>query len=115
MSEFLPDAEEARSGWSTKNHYFYELYNSGGNEFFIQLAFSSKNIPDNLKAMCERINMYYPSRQQKENWQWRIPFSTKKSKVEEEISEEKIYDQLNKKLDEIKAFEEKLKGQLEQK
>lgn len=114
MSELLPDAEEARSGWNTKNHYFYELYNSGGNEFFIQLAFSSKNIPDTLMAMCKRINVYYPSRQQKENWQWRIPFSTKKSKVEEEISEEKIYDQLNKKFDEIKAFEQRLKGQLEQ-
>mgnify|MGYP000890504474 CR=1 FL=1 len=65
-------------------------------------------------AMCKRINVYYPSRQQKENWQWRIPFSTKKSKVEDEISEVKIYEQLNKKLDEIKAFEQKLTGQLEQ-
>lgn len=114
MSELLPDAKEARSGWNTNNHYFYELYNNGGSEFFIQLAFSSKNIPDNLMAMCKRINAYYPSRQQKENWQWCLPFSTKRSKVEDEISEKKIYDQLNKKFDEIKAFEQKLKSQLEQ-
>lgn len=114
MSELIPDAEEAQSGWKTKNHYFYELYNNGGNEFFIQLVFSSKNIPDSLKDMCERINVYYPSRQQKANWQWRTPFTTKRSKIEEEVSKEKIYEQLNKKLNVIKAFEQKLKGQLEQ-
>lgn len=113
MSELLPDAEEARSGWKTKNHYFYEIYNIGGNEFFIKLVFSSKNIPDNLMDMCKRINVYYPSSQQKENWQWRTSFTTKKSKLKEEISEDKIYEELNKKFDEIKAFEEKLKSHLE--
>lgn len=114
MSELLPDAEEAQSGWKTKNHYFYEINNNGGNHFFIQLSFSSKNIPDSLKDMCERINVYYPSRQQKANWQWRTPFSTKRSKIDDEVSEEKIYEQLNKKLNEIKAFEQKLKAQLDQ-
>lgn len=114
MSELLPDAEEAQSGWNTKNHYFYELYNNGRTTFSIQLVFSSKNITDRLKAMCERINVYYPSKVQKENWLWRTQFITKKSKIEEEISEEKIFDQLNKWLGEIKAFEQKLKGHLEQ-
>jgi len=114
MSELLPDAEEEKSGWNTKNHYFYEIINNGGNEFYIQLAFSYKNIPDNLKDMCERINVYYPSKQQKANWPWRIPFRTKHSKIEDEISKEKIYEQLNMKLKEIIAFEGKLKGRLEQ-
>ena len=113
MSEIFPDAELAQSGWNTKNHYFYEIYNNGGNEFFIQLALSSKNIPDNLMTMAKHINIIYPSRQQKEDWQWRIIFNTEKLKVEEEISEEKIYDQLNKKLDEIKSFEQELKDKLE--
>ncbi len=47
---------------------------------------------------------------QKENWQWRTCFVTKHSKVDEEMSEDKIHENLNKKLDEIKAFEEKVKA-----
>lgn len=114
MSMLLPDAKEALSGWNTKNHYFYEINNNGGNEFYIQLSLSSKNISDELRDMCNKINVHYPSKQQKENWQWRTPFSTKHSKVDEEISEDKVFEQLNKKLDEIKAFETKLVGLLEE-
>jgi len=112
MSEILPDAEEALSGWKTKNYYFYEITtNEEGAEFFIQLAISSMYIPNHLKVMCERINALYSSRRQKE---WRLHFSTKSTKIGEEIAEEKIYDQLDKKLDEVKAFEQRLKAQLEQ-
>ena len=53
---------------------------------------------------------HFPSRQQKENWQWRTCFVSKHSKVDEETAEDKIYENLNKKLEEIKAFEEKVKG-----
>ncbi len=112
MSEIMPDSEEMNSGWNTKNHYFYEIRNIEGKEFFIQLSLSSRNISDELREVCNRINEHFPSRQQKENWQWRIPFTTKHSKVDEELSEDKIYEQLNKKLDEIKNFEEKLKNLL---
>jgi len=113
MSEVLPDAEYAGSGWNTKNYYFFEIYNKGGNEFFIQLSLSSKNIPDNLKDICEKINEFYPSKIQKENWQWRTPFSTTKSKIDDEISEDKIYDLLNKKLEAVKVFEKELKVSIE--
>ena len=112
MSEILPDAENAASGWNTKNHYFYEIYNNGGSEFFIQIAFSSKNIPDYLREICDEINKHYPSRQQKENWQWRIPFKTKVSKIDYETSEEKIYELLDKKFEEIRAFEKNLKAKM---
>lgn len=112
MSEILPDADEPTSGWNTNNYYFYEIRNNDGKDISIQLALSSKNISGDLREVCNRINEHFPSRQQKENWQWRIPFTTKHSKVDEELSEEKIYDQLNKKLDDVKAFEEKLKGLL---
>jgi hypothetical protein len=114
MSELLPDAKEARSGWNAKNHYFYELKNIGGNEFMIQLVLSSRNISDELLAVCERINTYFPSRQQKVTWLWRTPFSTKKSKIGDEVSEEKIFEQLDKKIDELKAFESELRIILEQ-
>lgn len=108
MSSILPDAEEALSGWNTKNHYFYELINNGGSDFFIQIAFSSKNIPDDLREICDEINVYYPSRQQKENWQWRVHFKTKSSKIDLETSEEKIYEMLDKKFEEVKIFEKSL-------
>ena len=110
MSSILPDAEEATSGWNTKNYYFYEiLNNNGGTEFYIQISFSSKNIPDELRAICDEINVHYPSRQQKANWQWRLPFRTKTVKIDEDTSEEKIHELLNKKFEEIKAFENALK------
>ena len=108
MSEILPNAADATSGWNTANYYFYEIRNPNGKEFYIQLAFSSRNIPDDLREICDRINKYYPSRQQKENWQWRIHFSTKHSKTDEELSEEKIFELLDRKLDEIKEFEARL-------
>ncbi len=110
MSEILPDAPYSSSGWNTPNYYFYEIRNlNGGTEFYIQLALSSKEIPDDLRAVCDKINEHYPSRQQKENWQWRTPFTTKHAKTDEEMTEEKIFAQMDKRLEEIKAFEEKLK------
>lgn len=108
MSAILPDAEEALSGWNTKNYYFYELINNGGSDFYIQFAFSSKNIPDDLREICDEINVYYPSRQQKENWQWRVHFKTKSSKIDLDTPEEKIHELLNKKLEEVKIFEKNL-------
>ncbi len=109
MSELLPDAEEALSAWSTRNYYFYEIYNNKGNDFAIQLTLNSNyNTPDNLKVMFERINKLIPSKQQKDNWQWRTLFKTKKSIVEDDISDEKIFDQLNQMFKEVQEFEGKL-------
>ena len=112
MSAILPDAPEAQSGWNTKNHYFYELINNGGTEFYIALTLSSRNIPEDLRKICDEINVHYPSRQQKANWQWRTPFRTKVSKIDQDTGEEKLYELLNKKLDEIKAFEITLRSKL---
>lgn len=114
MSELLPDAAEPLSGWKTANYYFYEIRNLAGDEFFMQLALSGKDIPDDLRETCDRINDLYPTKQQKENWQWRTPYITKHSKVDEEMPKERIFEQLDKKLEDIKKFEEKLKSQLEE-
>ena len=113
MSSILPDAEEALSGWNTKNYYFYELINNGGTDFYIQISFSSKNIPEHLRAICDEINIHYPARQQKENWQWRLPFRTKASKIDLDTSDEKILELLDKKFDEVKAFENALKSKMQ--
>lgn len=109
MSSIMPDSEEADSGWNTPNHYFYEIRNIDGKELFIQLSLSAKNITDQQREVCDRINEHFPSKQQKENWQWRTPFVTKHSKVDEELSEDKLYEHLDKRLEEVKVFEEKLK------
>ncbi len=69
LSTILPDSVEPDSGWNTRNHYFYEVRNIDGREFFIQLSLSAKNITDEQRKICNRINEYFPSRQQKENWQ----------------------------------------------
>lgn len=69
---------------------------------------SSRNLSDEQRAICDKINEHFPSRSQKANWQWRTPFATKQAKIDEELSEEKLFEQLDKKLDELKAFEEKL-------
>ena len=113
MSLILPDAKEAKSGWGTRNYYFYEIRNNDGKEFFIQFALSSKDIPSDLRAICDQINTLFPSRQQKVNWQWRTCYTTRHCKVDEESSEEKVFEQLNKRFEEIKAFEAKLKNALE--
>lgn len=109
MSEILPDSKEENSGWNTKNHYFYEIRNFDGGAFLLSLALSSKNLSDEEMNICNKINEHFPSKQQKENWQWRTPFTTKQVKVDEEVSEDKIFEQLDKKLQELKVFETKLR------
>lgn len=114
MSEILPDAEDAISGWGTKNHYFYEIYNKSGEEFSINLALSSKNMPENLRNTCEQINQHYPSRTQNINWQWRIPFRTSKKMIDNEIDNEMIFLELDKMLLEIRDFEDQLRLDLKE-
>ena len=110
MSSLIPDSTDADSGWNTKNHYFYEIYNSNGKEYYIQFVVSGANLTDEQRDICEIINKHFPSRHQKEKWQWRTHYVTGHSKVGEELDEEKIFELLDKKLEDIKSFEEKLKS-----
>ena len=112
MSRILPDAQNASSGWKTKNYYFYEIRNNEGSKFFIQFAVSSKDIPSDLRAVCNRINEFSPSRTQKDNWQWRIHFTSKTGNVDEEMSEDKIFKSLDNMYEQVKEFENKLEGYL---
>ena len=112
MSEILPDLKNAPSGWNTDNHYFYEIINRDGKTVYIQFAISSKNITDDFRNLCDRINEYYPSSKQKVDWQWRIHFKTKKIIIDEELSKEKVFNELNECLDEIRQFEADLKMKL---
>lgn len=108
MSTILPDAENSLSGWNTNNYYFYELINNNGTAFYIQISFSSKNIPDELRKICDEINIHYPARGKKADWQWRLPFKTKTSKIDDDTTEERIYELLDKKWEEVMEFERSL-------
>ncbi|MBR6059121.1 MAG: hypothetical protein IKP58_13220 [Victivallales bacterium] len=113
MSEILPDIQDAPSGWNTDNHYFYEIVNRSGKSVFIQLAFSSLNATEDFMAMCERINEHYPSKVQKEDWQWRVLFKTSTVEIAEVLSKEAIFAGLDECLKEIQAFEADLKQKLD--
>ena len=108
MSQILPDSKDTLSGWNTSNYYFYEIRNFEGNAFIVSLAVSSHDIPDDLLEMCNRIIAVFPSKIQKNNWQWRKHFATRKIKVDDELNEEKIYQHLDKCLNEVKVFEKEL-------
>ena len=107
-SAILPEAEVAASGWGTKTHYFYEIVNNQGRMVRIQLAFSSENIPENLREMCERINEVFPSRIQKENWKWRTPFVSQRIRFNENTTKEDIIKALETCYGQMKEFEQKL-------
>ena len=112
MSEILPDIPYAPSGWNTDNHYFYEIVNRSGKGVFIQLVFNSRNATEDFIATCESINEHYPSKIQKEDWQWRTQFKTATVWIDEKISGESIFAGLDECLKEIQIFEADLKQKL---
>lgn len=90
MSKILPDAKDARSGWGTRNHYFYEIVNEDEGKLYLKMALSAENIPEDLKAICEIISEHFPPRRRGKNWKWRVPFSTKRVDVSKSTDEEVI-------------------------
>ncbi len=90
MSRILPDAKDARSGWGTRNHYFYEIINEDEGKLYLKMALSAENIPEDLKAICEIISEHFPPRRRGKNWKWRVPFSTKRVDVSKSTDEEVI-------------------------
>lgn len=114
MSAILPDLLNAPSDWNTDNHYFYEIINRNGKEAYIQFAISSKNITDEFRAICDKINEFYPEKIGKEEWRWRTPFKTSNINIPEDLSKDIIVARLDSSMDEILAFEadltEKLTG-----
>ena len=112
MSEILPDAPGRRSAWGTENFYFYEIRNtqlpSGEHELSIQLAIASQDIPDDLRHMCDRINLFFPAPQKKEDWAYRINYVTDHVILDGNADEEKVINQLDAFLEEVFAFERDL-------
>ena len=90
MSGILPDAKDARSGWKTRNHYFYEIANENNGKLYLKMGLSAENIPDDLRAICEIISEHFPPRVMREHWKWRIVFSTERVDVSKSTDEEII-------------------------
>lgn len=105
MSVLLPDAPEALSGWNTPNHYFYEIVNRDGENVRIQLSFSAHNIPDTLRAQCERIDALTHIDPIPTGWQWRVTFKTSSVPVADPIDEAALFAGLDGCLNEVRAFE----------
>lgn len=112
MSGILPDAEEAKSGWETKNHYYYEIVNEKGKKVFMQFALSGKNMPDNLKRTCERINEHYPFMEPDEKWFWKQPFKTEAISVPLDMSDDEVLRIIDSQFAQTMEFENKLNNLL---
>ena len=105
MSTLLPDSPESLSGWNTPNHYFYEIVNRDGENVRIQLSFSAHNIPDTLRAQCERIDALTHIDPIPTGWQWRVTFKTSSVPVADPIDEAALFAGLDVLLQEVQAFE----------
>ena len=90
MSGILPDAKDAKSGWETRNHYFYEIANTDEGKLYLKMALSAENILDDFKAICKIISEHFPPGVWMKNWKWRVPFSTKHVDVSKSKDEEVI-------------------------
>ncbi len=88
------------------------IINRSGGSAHIQFAISARNITDDFREICDKINEYYPASVQKEDWQWRAPFKTKAIEIGDDLSKEAIFAGLDECLEEIHAFEADLKEKL---
>lgn len=66
-----------------------------------------------LLSQCERINHFYPSRHNREDWQWRKPFKTGPIPVSEPINRAMLFKALDEKFEEILSFEKDLASKLQ--
>lgn len=108
MTAILADLPDAPGGWNTENHYFYEIINRNGKDAYVQFAISYKNITDEFRAICDKINEFYPAKRGKDEWLWRTPFKTSNISIPEDLSKDTIFKSLDFYLVEILAFEEDL-------
>ena len=110
----MPDIPGSLSGWNTDNHYFYEVVNRTGKNVYIKFSISSQNATEEFLSKCEWINEFYPSKFEKEEWQWRSPFKTSMVEIDEDISKDSIYNGLDECLKEIRIFETDLMQKMDQ-
>lgn len=121
LMDGLLKKSEGISGWSTNNHYYYEIASycdkNDDVKYAIQLSFNSSNLEtDNKQQIEEIIAFLQPKKVLKDNWQWRTAFKSNISTIKngEALSEDvddnsDIFAALDKMLKKIKENEEKIK------
>jgi|GEM_PF-458306 len=114
ISRYFPEAQVASSAWGTKTHYFYEIDNDQGKQLHMQIAFSGKNIPNNLRMMCDKVNQFFPFSNKRKNWKWRSLYVSKKAQLYEDTTTEDIIEILEEQYKELLAFESDLTEKLSQ-
>ena len=108
MSEALPDTDEANSAWGTRNHYFYEVVNNGGESFKSWISLNLRGADEELVSRFESLFKHASSRPGRSNWAYHVPYATSDFVVDEETSEEEIYGQLDGQLEKLMMFEAKI-------
>ena len=108
MSNILPDTPEKLSDWTTPNHYFYEIVNRSGSDVTIQLSFNSKNLSEEQRTICNRINEFTPMHQAKKEWIWWKSFKTNKITIPDDLNEVAIFASMDNALQDVFAFENDL-------
>ena len=112
MSDLLPDVSGINSSWNTDNCYFYEIRNttlpSGEHELFLQMVIGYKNMPDDLRKTCDRINQIFPTVQK----MYSIHLTTDHVILKENTDRETIMKQLDSFLEDVRVFEKELTEKL---
>jgi len=112
MSQFLPDSADPNSGWKTNNHYFYEIFNNEGNDFYIKFEINSDNLTEKeLENYNKILDKYLPNKNN-ENWRWRTIQKTNSKKVDEDDEEEDIIKKLDSCFEEMSKIEKELLDKL---
>ena len=108
MTEALPDTDEPNSAWGTRNHYFYEVVNNGGESFKSWISVNQRGASSELTSRFESLFKHASSRPKRSNWAYHVPFATSDCAFDEEMTEEEVFRQLDKQLEELMKFEARI-------
>ena len=108
MDEYLPDTPDHLSGWNTANHYYYEVRNNNGNELYLQLAFSLKDLTVDQRAIVESICEDSPIKWASSDQQWIVPFKSAKYPLDSTDYTNTVKSAMDGCLKEMRAFEESI-------
>lgn len=95
FDKIIPCQSEFKSGWNNGHFYFYEIVYYNG-RLKMQISFSNLNAPKSIRAIYKRIMEVTRKSPQKENWQWWTIFSSKTFVCDGEISETKLFNELDR-------------------
>ena len=114
MDKFIM-ASNGLSGWSTKNHYYYEIASycdkNDDVKYAIQLSFNSSNLEVANREQIENVIEFLQSKKPKDNWQWKTAFKSKNETIKsnDDLEEtDKIFNSLNKMLEHLLKKEKEI-------